>query len=128
MNLLLDTNALLWFVTNHSRLSATASQALSNAANQKIVSIASLWEITIKVGLNKLPIALPLDDFINQHLWPSRVLLLPIETSHLLTLSTLPLHHRDPFDRLIAAQALEENLPLVSSDSALDVYGIQRIW
>jgi PIN domain nuclease of toxin-antitoxin system len=64
----------------------------------------------------------------NQHLWPSKVQLLQIENTHLLQLSTLPHHHRDPFDRLLVAQALEENLPLVSADAALDAYGSQRLW
>ena len=128
MKVLLDTNALLWFVANDPRLTAAASQTLGDPGKQRVVSSVSLWEITIKLSLNKLQLALSLEDFINQHLWPTRVELLQIEKAHLLTLATLPHHHRDPFDRLLIAQALEENLPLVSSDQALDTYGIQRIW
>jgi PIN domain nuclease of toxin-antitoxin system len=128
MEILVDTNALLWFVANDSRLSAVASQVLSDPAKQRMISVASLWEVTIKFSLNKLPLALPLADFFNQHLWPTKVRLLPIETAHLLKLASLPQHHRDPFDRLIVAQALEEKLPLVSSDAMLDAYGIQRLW
>ena len=71
MTILLDTHALLWFVTDDPQLSSTASQTLSDPAKQHIVSIASFWEITIKAGLNKLPLAMPLADFFNQHLWPS---------------------------------------------------------
>lgn len=128
MAILLDTNALLWHVAGHPRLSTTAKMWIDDPAQDVVVSIASLWEITIKTSLGKLQLATPLAVFIQQHILRSDVKLLPIEPTHLLTLSTLPHHHRDPFDRLIVAQALEENLPLVSSDNALDVYGIQRIW
>lgn len=128
MKLLLDTHALLWFVSNHPDLSPTAAQLISDPANQKIVSIVSLWEITIKVSLGRLNLALPLADFINVHLTPSKVQLLQIEVPHLLTLESLSHHHRDPFDRLLAAQALTENARFVSADAAFDLYGVQRIW
>lgn|SRR5262245_38669612 len=108
MKLLLDTHALLWFVSNHPDLSPTAAQLISDPTNQKIVSIVSLWEITIKVSLGRLNLALPLADFINVHLTPGKVQLLQIEVLHLLKLESLPYHHRDPFDRLLAAQALAE--------------------
>lgn len=128
MKLLLDTHALLWFVANHPNLSPTTAQLIADPANQKIVSIVSLWEITIKYSLGRLQLALPLPDFINIHLTPGKVRLLPIEVAHLLTLASLPHHHRDPFDRLLIAQALTENVPMVSADGSFDAYGLQRIW
>lgn len=128
MRLLLDTHALLWFVSNHPNLSSHAARIIGDPANQKIVSIVSLWEITIKVSLGRLSLALPLADFINVHLTPSKVQLLQIEIPHLLTLETLLHHHSDPFDRLLAAQALTENISFVSVDAAFDSYGVQRIW
>jgi len=128
MRLLLDTHTLLWFVSNHPDLSPNAAQIIGDPANQKIVSVVSLWEITIKVSLGRLNLTLPLADFINVHLTPSKVRLLQIEIPHLLTLETLPHHHSDPFDRLLAAQALAENVPFVSIDAAFDAYGVQRIW
>lgn len=128
MRLLLDTHALLWFVSNHPDLSPTAAQLIGDPTNQKIVSVVSLWEITIKVSLGRLNLALPLADFIKTHLTPSKVQLLQIEVPHLLTLEALPHHHRDPFDRLLAAQALAEKVSFVSADAAFDSYGVQRIW
>ena len=128
MRLLLDTHALLWFVSNHPDLSPNAAQLIADPVNKKIVSVVSLWEITIKVSLGRLSLALPLADFINVHLTPSKVQSLQIEVPHLLTLETLPHHHRDPFDRLLAAQALAENVSFISADPAFDSYGVQRIW
>lgn len=124
MKLLLDTNALLWFVTNHHNLTQTAKQALADPNNQRIVSIVSLWEITIKVSIGKLSIATPFDTFVNQHLAPSQVYLLPIEISHLIKLFQLAAHHRDPFDRLLIAQASADNLTIVSADTAFDAYSV----
>lgn len=128
MAILLDTNALLWHVAGHPRLSAAAKQWIDDPSQEVFVSIASLWEITIKTSLGKLQLNLPLPVLLQQHLLRSDVQLLPIDPLHLMRLATLPHYHRDPFDRLIVAQALEENLPLVSVDVALDAYGIQRLW
>jgi PIN domain nuclease of toxin-antitoxin system len=109
-------------------ISPTAAQLIGDSINQKFVSVVSLWEITIKVSLGRLNIALPLADFIRVHLTPNKVQLLQIEVPHLLTLESLPYHHRDPFDRLLAAQALTENLPFVSVDTLFDSYSVQRLW
>jgi PIN domain nuclease of toxin-antitoxin system len=122
MAILLDTNALLWHVASHPRLSATAKQWIDDPAQDVFVSVASLWEITIKTSLGKLQLHPPLPVLLQQHLLRSDVQLLPIEPVHLVRLSTLPHHHRDPFDRLIVAQALDQSLPLVSSDNALDAW------
>jgi PIN domain nuclease of toxin-antitoxin system len=128
MRFLLDTHAFLWFITADPRLSATAEQAIRSGANTPLLSIASVWEMAIKVGLNKLPIPHPLDDFIPQQLRANRIGLLAIELPHALEVARLPLHHRDPFDRLLVAQAIQEGIPLATDDAALAAYPIQRLW
>lgn len=127
MRVLLDTHALLWFVADRPELSATARDIISNHDHEKIVSLASLWEIAIKLSLDKLTLTLPLDEFIRVHLTPPKVQLLQITIPHLLTVRSLPHHHRDPFDRLLIAQALTEDVPIISNEAVFDDYGVQRI-
>lgn len=128
MRLLLDTHALLWFVSADPQLSQTAQQAIADPNNQKLVSVVSIWEIAIKYSLGRLDLKMPLEDFVGQHLTPSKVAILPIAVPHILKVAALPHHHRDPFDRLLIAQAMTENVPLVSADSAFDQYGQARLW
>jgi PIN domain nuclease of toxin-antitoxin system len=128
MKLLLDTHALLWMLSDAPELSATAKAAISDARQDKLLSVASLWEITIKVGLQKLTLGQPLHMFFKRLEIGHFIQLLPIETEHLLRLESLSQYHRDPFDRLIIAQALSEDCTLVSSDSTLDAYGVSRLW
>jgi len=128
MRLLLDTHAFLWFITADSRLSATAEQAIRRSGDTPLLSIASVWEIAIKVQLQRLPIPQPLDVFIPEQLRVNRIGLLPIELNHTFEIARLPLHHRDPFDRILIAQAIREGIPVVSVDGAFDAYPVQRIW
>jgi len=128
MRVLLDTHALLWVVAESSSLSATARAIIGDRGNRKLVSMASLWEIAIKCSLGKLELALPLDELIATHLTPRQVQLLQIGIPHLLTLTSLPHYHRDPFDRLLIAQAISEDVPIVSNDDHFDPYGVERIW
>jgi PIN domain nuclease of toxin-antitoxin system len=128
MRLLLDTHALLWFVSADPKLSLPAQQAIADPGNQKFVSIVSLWEIAIKHSLGRLDLQMPLADFINQHLTPGKITLLSMSIPHLLKVDLLPHLHRDPFDRLLIAQALTENLLLVSADAAFAQYGVPLIW
>ncbi|HYE78087.1 MAG TPA: type II toxin-antitoxin system VapC family toxin [bacterium] len=128
MRILLDTHAFLWFVAADPRLSRRAEEALRHGDNELLLSMASVWEIAIKVGIGRLPLSEPLETFIPEQLQLNRIGLLPIQLSHTLSVARLPLHHRDPFDRLIIAQALLEDLPLVSGDGELDSYPIQRLW
>ena len=128
MRLLLDTHTLIWYVNRDARLSPAAKALIDDLANEQIVSVVSLWEITIKHSLGKLTIALPLANLLALSSGQNPFHLLPIEPAHLLALAQLPFHHNDPFDRLLAAQALAENLPIVSIDAALDAYGVQRLW
>ncbi len=128
MKVLLDTHALLWFVENSSNLSKYSCDLISDESTQRFVSIVSLWEITIKHSLGRLPLALPLEEFIATHVPEDKVTLLPISVPHLLTFANLPWHHRDPFDRILVAQAISENIPIISVDNALDAYPVQRLW
>ena len=126
--LLLDTHAFLWFVTEDPKLSATAQHMIAAGSNEPLLSAACVWEIVIKVSIGRLPIPGPLDSFIPEQLSTNRIVLLPIELKHLLEIARLPLHHRDPFDRLLIAQAVVEGIPIVSADPAFDQYPIERIW
>jgi len=128
MGLLLDTHALLWLLTDDPRLSAAAKEAYLTLDAQVPLSLARVWEIAIKVSLGKLEVAEPLETFLPRELGDNAIQLLPIEMDHCLKVARLPFHHRDPFDRLIAAQALHEGLALLSRDPAFDAYGVERIW
>src|SRR3569833_2465614 len=116
MNLLLDSQALLWFLWDDPRLSAAAKSAIENAANRKLVSIASCWEIAIKVGLGKLDLGESSRSFLERELKFNNMETLAITLAHATMVETLPTHHRDPFDRLLVAQAAHESLSLVTAD------------
>ena len=122
MKLLLDTHMFLWFIMGSALLSADTRALIEDEKNRKFISVASLWEIAIKSSIGKLSLSAPFDQLIPQQLSLNGFELLPIEVSHLAAVTTLPFHHRDPFDRLLIAQALAENMPIVSSDPAFDTY------
>ena len=128
MKALLDTHALLWFVADHPSLSKEAKVVMGNHETELILSVGSCWELALKHSLGKLELAKPFEAFRPAEIEKNAIGLLPITLGHLTKLVTLPLHHRDPFDRLLAAQALSKGLPLVSGDAAFDAYGVQRIW
>ena len=128
MNVLLDTQALLWHYLDDPKLSATAETTMADPANRVLVSAASHWEIAIKLSTGKYTLAVPFAAFLQEAIYDNGFALLPIEPRHTAELVALPYHHRDPFDRLIIAQAMVEKLPIVSADPALDLYPIQRIW
>jgi PIN domain nuclease of toxin-antitoxin system len=125
---LLDTHTFLWFVTNDPRLTPPARTAIENPDTQAFLSIASAWEMSIKVSIGKLPLAQPFEEFLPAQLLSNRIDLLPITPKHLYRTIALPFHHKDPFDRLIAAQSLVEGMPLVSGDTAFDAYSVDRLW
>ncbi len=127
-DLLLDTQAMLWFFWDDPVLSSTAKAEIENPNNRKLVSIASCWEAAIKSGLKKLELGAPCAAFLNREISRNNFELLPISFDHATWVETLPAHHRDPFDRLLVAQALIERLPIVSSDPVFDEYGIKRLW
>lgn len=126
--ILLDTHSFLWFITADPKLSPTAQRAIALGNNEPLLSMASVWEIAIKVSLGRLPLPEPIETLIPEQLRTNRIALLPIELSHTSQVARLPLHHRDPFDRLLIAQALTEGLPIVSIDPAFDHYPIERLW
>ena len=125
---LLDTHSFLWFVTDDPKLSTAAKRVITEGANEPILSTACVWEIAIKVNTGRLPIPAPLETFIPEQLSINRISLLPIELKHLFEIARMPLHHRDPFDRVIIARAIVEGLPVISADPAFDKYPIQRLW
>ncbi|HEU4974874.1 MAG TPA: type II toxin-antitoxin system VapC family toxin [Baekduia sp.] len=122
--LLVDTHALLWWLNDDPALSPAAREALADAANEPLVSTASLWEIAIKRSLGKLTVP---DDLL-EHIAQAGFSWLPVSAEHAWQVRDLPAHHRDPFDRLLVAQALAERLPIVTSDSRLNDYGIEVCW
>jgi PIN domain nuclease of toxin-antitoxin system len=128
MSLLLDTHTALWFFNNDEALSTSAKAQIENYQGRIYVSIASLWEVGIKVSVGKLTLPGAFVDFFTRQLNLNQIEILSISLEHLHTITTLPHHHRDPFDRLIIAQALSEQMPVVGTDTVFDLYGISRIW
>jgi len=128
MRLLLDTHAFLWFIMGSANLSANARALIEDPANERLLSVASLWEIAIKTSLGKLTLSARFDELIPAQLKLNGIDLLNIKVDHLSTRTTLPFHHRDPFDRLIIAQANVEKLSVISLDGAIDAYGVTRLW
>jgi PIN domain nuclease of toxin-antitoxin system len=128
MKLLLDTHTFLWFISGSEQLSPIARSLIEDSANQSVLSIASVWEMAIKVSLGKLTLGKAFEVLIPQQLQLNGITLLGIDLRHTAQVASLPFHHRDPFDRLLIAQAKIEQLPLVSSDSVLDAYAVTRLW
>lgn len=128
MRLLLDTHAFLWFITGDEKLSATAEHAIRAGANELLLSTASIWEMAIKVRLGRLPIPEPLDTFVPAQLRINQIQVLPIELRHTYEVARLPLHHGDPFDRLLICQSRMEDLPIISADAAFKSYGVRLVW
>jgi len=131
MQLLIDTHVLIWFLEGSNMLPASRRQIIANPANNVFVSIASIWEIAIKISIGKLILASPLADVIKQ-IAAENIEILAISPEHTLQVSILPLHHRDPFDRIIISQAIVENIEFISADAIFDDYlkglPIKRVW
>lgn len=128
MRLLLDTHAFLWFLAGDRRLPPSARRRIGDAANEKLLSIASVWEMAIKVSLGKLTLQDPLRVVVDRGASDNGIVILGLSTRHAVRVAELPWHHRDPFDRLLAAQALEEALTVVARDATFDMYGVRRVW
>jgi PIN domain nuclease of toxin-antitoxin system len=128
MKLLLDTHAFLWFVVNDPKLSPAARTSICDPANEVYVSPASYWEIAIKIGLGKYALQRPYQPFLEDAIAQNDFVVLPVEIKHTAVLTSMVLHHRDPFDRLLIAQALVEQMTMVSNESIFDSYGVQRLW
>lgn len=128
MRLLLDAHALLWFLNNGPSLSATAKGLIEDPANHKLVSVATCWEIAIKVGLGKLDLGESTTTFLPRELAANGFSLVGIDLRHATFVESLPQHHRDPFDRLLIAHSIIETIPIVSVDTHFDLYGVNRLW
>ena len=128
MRLLLDTHTFLWFIDGDTALSPYARQLIEDRTNERLLSIANLWEMAIKASLGRLTLALPFTDLVAEHVHGNAIELFEILPRHLDVLTTLPFHHKDPFDRMIIAQSQAENIPILSRDSAFDDYAIRRLW
>lgn len=128
MKLLLDTNAFLWFITDDTRLFVSGKSAIADSAARVYISPASYWEIAIKISIGKYQLTAPFESFITKGIEGNNFEILPIEPKHTAIVAELPFHHRDPFDRLIIAQAMIENMPIVGSDQQFDNYPVTRIW
>ena len=128
MRLLLDTHVFLWAIAEQSRLSDRVRGWLEDGDNEAWVSIASIWEIAIKAGLGRLRLPSDLGGFLGAQLAVSSFQVLPIELEHAVAVRDLPLHHRDPFDRLLIAQSRTEGLALVSRDARMKAYEVEVVW
>jgi PIN domain nuclease of toxin-antitoxin system len=128
MKFIADTHAFIWFVTDSPQLGAPAKKLFESSENECLFSIASVWEIAVKTSLGKLSFEKPLEQYLPEQMVANSIRVLDISLAHALRVANLPFHHRDPFDRMIIAQSLTENLPILSSDQVFDTYGIKRIW
>ena len=128
MNLLLDTHTLLWFLRDDPQLSKMAKRLIEDPGNRKLVSVASCWEIAIKAGLGKLDLAEPSRTLLEREIPANNLEILSISLAHATAVESLPLHHKDPFDRLLIAQSIIEGIPVVGADPIFDVYQIDRRW
>jgi len=128
VTVLLDTHAFLWFVLDDPKLSARAREAIADPDSRVLLSPASYWEIAIKISLGKYALPGSYADFMCDQLHENDFEILPIRPEHTAKLTDLPFHHRDPFDRLLIAQAMAEDLSLVSAHVAFDAYSIRRLW
>jgi PIN domain nuclease of toxin-antitoxin system len=127
MKALLDTHTFLWAIAEEDKLSRRAQQVFTGP-NQLWLSVASVWEILIKVRAGKLPFPEPAGPYVVRKLAENRIDVLPINLDHVLRIEAMPLHHRDPFDRILIAQSQEEKLPLITADPVFERYHIQLIW
>jgi PIN domain nuclease of toxin-antitoxin system len=125
MKILIDTHIFLWFINNDPQLNSTAKTLLESDV-ELLLSVASLWEIAIKVSTGKMTLPKPFEIFIPEQLQQNEIAILPIEMDHLTYITTLAFHHRDPFDRLLIAQSIVEGISIVSMDAVFDLYKVDR--
>ena len=128
VRVLLDTQLFLWMVSDAPGLSPKARKVLRDDSNDLYLSLASVWEMAIKISLGKLKLTDPVESFIPDQLQANKIRLLEIGFRHVAGVVKLPFHHRDPFDRLLISQAQAEDLPILSADKAFDLYGVVRLW
>lgn len=125
---LLDTHTFLWMATEPDRLGAAARARIEDVESRLLLSVASVWEMAIKKSLGKLELPSSVEEFVDDQLAATDTRLLEVGTAHAGRVEFLAWHHRDPFDRLLVAQALHEGLPVLGLDADFDRYGVERIW
>ena len=128
MRVLLDTHAFLWWIAEDDRLSSTARRAMADGGNTLLLSAASGWEIAIKVGLGRMDLPRPIGSFLSEQLRENQIDVLAIQMSHALRVQELPPLHRDPFDRMLVAQAQLERLPILTADASIARYDVEVLW
>jgi PIN domain nuclease of toxin-antitoxin system len=128
LRLLLDTHTLLWFTLGDPQISPAALALINDAGNDKLVSPASYWEIAIKVSIGKLVLHSSYEDFIDRGIRQNGFDILSVEPRHAGRVAVLPFHHKDPFDRLLIAQALADDIAILGADPVFDRYGVKRLW
>ena len=127
MKLLLDTHIFIWWADQPERLSSAALSALEDQTNDLLLSVVSVWEMQIKIQLGKLKLSLPLKELVNNQQETNDLTVLPLALAHVLTLDALPFHHKDPFDRLLIAQSIEEAFTIVTADSQFSAYSVKLL-
>jgi PIN domain nuclease of toxin-antitoxin system len=128
MRVLIDTHIFIWYIQNSERLPSSIATYINDGRNDILLSIASVWEMAIKQSTGKLNLGLPYASFIEEQMRLNSMELLPLRLDHLEVVTTMPFHHRDPFDRLLIAQAMLEDIVIISADSTFSSYPVQRIW
>jgi PIN domain nuclease of toxin-antitoxin system len=128
LKVLVDTHAILWFALTSPKMSADAVEILENRAIEKMVSPVCYWEIALKIATKKYALGKPYEEFLVEAIEKNGFSYLHIELKHTAALLTMPFHHKDPFDRLLIAQAMVEGLPILSADAAFDAYPVKRLW
>ena len=128
MKYLLDTHAILWISNDDPRLTKKVREIYLKADHEMFISLASIWEMAIKISIKKLRVKNSLNYFVDNEIFNNNIKIINIELDHLFYLSNLPLHQRDPFDRLIISQAIERKLPIISAESFFDLYPVKRTW
>jgi len=127
MRLLRDTRIFIWWADHPEKLSHAALSALEDEANELVLSVASVWEMQIKIQLGRLKVSLPLRELVKTQQETNDLTVSPVALTHVLALDALPFHHKDPFDRLLIAQSIEEDLTLVSADSQFSAYAVKLL-
>ena len=127
MKALLDTHTFLWAISGDERLSRRAAEVFVGPSDLWL-SVASIWEVLIKVQIGKMPLPVPSGPYIVKKMAENRIGILAISLDHVLKVETLPMHHNDPFDRMLIAQSLEEHIPVVTSDRIFARYPVELIW
>jgi PIN domain nuclease of toxin-antitoxin system len=127
MKLLLDTHIFIWWADQPERLSPAALSALEDEANELLLSVASVWEMQIKIQLGKLKLSLPLKELVKNQQETNDLTVSPVALAHVLALDSLPFHHKDPFDRLLIAQSISEGLTVVTTDSQFSAYSVKLL-